>query len=567
MAAPVRFAITSRRVLAHVLLIGAMTAATARADTTQLECPAASINLQSDVHYINEPCELEGDIVLGGTATLVLLNTTLVVDGDILLSGNSRLIVNNAHLVLDNHFVFDHKIESRGSAQIHFIDSSLKTNVSSPGHSLASQYLAQEQSILFVQNSQVLMPDSWLLGDLRGRAAVHAVQSNFPSEIYPHEDATVILEGAATTSRVWLEFLNGSESLVEHLPNELAPFDWSFGRRTPGMTNVGYQIEIIQARPTVGVASHPGSRLTLRDTQAPVAIGYFLTDLNSPQHIVGLGPLSRDIVLDHQTRLFELDNANSFEFAWQIYTANPTVLQPEPVVVRQSMINEIAALERGRVAVDACLLQWAVVAAIGPGSKIEIAGSTINSQSIIAATDAVIHIDSSEIFGSLVEATDDAFILFSNVRFSPNICHALCLPACASLENGGFEGNRCNPFTPAGGESVFKAANRATIAALGLQPIDTPVTVGDTLNLRGDLFVFSGPGAQHTYSYKLRYRRMGASGTGTIVANGQGPKRGASLGVLNTSDLAAGAYVAILELHRDGEHLATTSREFTLVSP
>jgi hypothetical protein len=552
--------------MSHLVLTATMTAAPAYADTTQLKCPSGSVNLQSDIHYINDPCVLEGDIVLGGTATLVVMQTTLVVDGDILLSGGARLIVSRATLALDNHFVFDHRIESRGSAQIHFIESILKTNVSSPGHSLASQYVARDQAVLFVQTSGVLMPDSWLLGDLRGRAAIHAVESNFPSEIYPHEDATVILEGAATTSRVWLEFLNGSESLIEHLPDESVPFDWSFGRRTPGATNVGYQVEIIQATPTIGVASHPGSRVTLRDTQAPVAIGYFLTDLESPQHIAGLGPLSHDVVLEHQARLFELDNANIFEFAWQIYTANPSVLQPEPVVVRESMINEIAALERGRVAVDACLLQWAVIAAIGPDSRIEIAGSTINSQSIIAATDAFIHIDSSEIFGSLVEATDDAFLLFSNVRFSPNVCHALCLPACASMENGGFEGNRCNPFNPAGSASVFKAEGRATIAALGLRPIDAPVMLGDTLDFRGDLFTFTGPDVAHTYSYTLQYRQIGTSSTGTIVADGHGPKRDESLGVLNTSDLPAGTYVATLELQRDGEQLARVAREFRLVA-
>jgi hypothetical protein len=549
-----------------MVLTGTMTAATAHAATTQLKCPPGTVNLQSDIHYINEPCVLEGDIVLGGTATLVVTQTTLVVDGDILLSGGARLIVSRATLALDNHFVFDHRIESRGSAQIHFIESILKTNVSSPGHSLASQYLGQDQSVLFVQTSGVLMPDSWLLGDLRGRAAIHAVESNFPSEIYPHEDATVILEGAATTSRVWLEFLNGSASLIEHLPDESVPFNWSFGRRTPGATNVGYQVEIINAKPTIGIASHPGSRVTLRDTQAPVAIGYFLMDLESPQHVVGVGPLSRNVALEHQARLFELDNANIFEFAWQIYTASPTVPQPQPVIVQQSIINEIAALDRGRVAVDACLLQWAVIAAIGPGSKIEIAGSTINSQSIIAATDAVIHIDSSDIFGSLVEATDDAFILFSNVRFRPNVCHALCLPACASLQNGGFEGNRCNPFNPAGGASVFTTEDRATIAALGLQSIDATLTVGDTLDLRGDLFVFSGPGAPHTYSYTLRYHQAGTSHTGTIVANGVGPKRGESLGALDTSNLAPGTYSAILELYMDGKQLATATRQFSLVS-
>ena len=552
------------RLFALLLLLSLVTAGRAHAETTQLQCPSGSINLQKDIHYINQPCDFDGDLVLGGTATLVVLETTLVVDGDILLSGSARLIVTGATLTLDNHFVFDHRIESRDTAQIHFINSVLKTNVSSPGRSLGSQYIGRDRSVLVAQNSGVLMPDSWLLGDVLGSSTIHANGSNFPSEIYPHEGATIVLQGPAAQSRVWLEFLGGSEALIDRLPNELAPFDWSFGRNTPGMTNVGYQVEVIGAQPTIGVASHPRSRVTFRDTDAALAIGYFLTDLESPEHIVGVGPVSNTVVLDHQARRFELDNAKLFEFAWQIYTANPTAALVQPVVVYQSMVNEIGALERGLVTVDACVLQFAVLAAVGPGSKIEINNSVINSQSIIAATDAVIHIDSSEIFGSLVEANDSATILFSNVRFSPNICHALCLPSCGTALAGGR--NVCNPFNPPGETSVFKAGGRATIAALGLQPIEAPVAKGSTLDLRGDLFVYKGPDAPQTYTYTLRYKNIGTSAVGTIVANAKGPKRGQSLGILNTSTLAAGRYEAILELHHmDGALLGTVTRPFTLV--
>ena len=125
--------------------------------------------------------------------------------------------------------------------------------------------------------------------------------------------------------------------------------------------------------------------------------------------------------------------------------------------------------------------------------------------------------------------------------------------------------SRCNPFNPAGGTSVFKAGGRATIAALGLQPIEAPVSKRGTLDLRGDLFVYTGPDARHTYTYTLRYKKTGTATVGTIVANAQGPKRGESLGVLNTSTLATGRYQAILELHMDGSLLATVTRPFTLV--
>ena len=548
---------------AQVVLVATLAVPVANAQTTQLQCPTDSINLQSGIYYINQACEFDGDIVLGGTAMLAVLNN-LTVDGDILLSGNARLVVKGATLTIDNQNVFDHRIESRGNAQIHFVDSTLKTNASRPGHSLPTQFTGYDQSIMWVQNSKILQPDSWLLADLNDSAVVRLIESDFPSEIYPHESSTVVLEGSASRSRVWLEFLNGEQSVIDGLPNETVSFNWSFGRNTPGVTNVGYQVEIINAQPSIGVSSHPGSQVTLRDTQTELAIGYFLTDITAPQQISNIGPGSRDIVLNHQARRLELDNANIFEFGWQIYSANPTVAQVQPVAVYNSMINEIGTLQRGRISLDACVLQWALIAALGPGSRIELSRSTINSQSIVAATDAAIHIDASEIFGSVVEASDDASILFTNVEFKSNICHARCLPGCASVVIGGA--NRCNPFNPAGASSAFKAEHRARIAALGLRPIAASITVGNTLDLIGDLFVVAGPEAAHLYTYTLRYRQIGGSGGGIIVANAQGSKRDQSLGVLNTTALAPGNYAAILELHSDGLLVSSVARPFTLVS-
>jgi len=551
-------------VAAQVALIGTLTARPADAQTTQLRCPTSTVTLTSNIYFISEPCDFDGDIVLSGTATLAVLNN-LVVDGDILVSGSARLVVQGATLTIDNHYVFDHRIESRGSAQIHFVDSTLRTNVSSPGHSLATQYSGYDNSILYVQNSRILQPDSWLLGDLSDNAKVRILEADFPSEIYPHESATVVIEGAASQSRVWLEFLNGEHTSIEGVPNETVAFNWSFGRNTPNITNVGYQVEVINARPSIGISSHPGSQVTFKDTQTELAIGYFLSDITAPLQIANISPGSHDIVLNHQARRLELDNANIFEFGWQIYSANPTVAQIQPVTISNSLINEIGTLNRGKITVDACVLQWAVIAAIGPSSRIEIKNSTINSQSIIAATDATISIDSSEIFGSLVEASDDSSILFTNVQFKTNVCHARCLPGCANIIIGGA--NRCNPYNPAGGTSVFKAEHRATITALGITPIAAAVTVGNTLNLVGDFFVVAGPEVAHTYTYTLRYRQMLAGGAaGIIVANAQGTKSDESLGVLNTSALPAGNYAAFLDLYSDGVLQTSVARPFTLIA-
>ena len=133
----------------------------AQAEPTLLGCPPGNVILKAGLFLLNTPCTLKGDVVLSGDATLVVLQTTVVIDGNVLLDDTARLIVSNTRFTLDNHFVFEHRIESRGHAQIHFIDAALSTNLSSPGHSLASQYIARDKvvadSVKITHASQIIV--------------------------------------------------------------------------------------------------------------------------------------------------------------------------------------------------------------------------------------------------------------------------------------------------------------------------------------------------------------------------------------------------------------------------
>src|SRR5688572_3262109 len=50
------------RVVALVVVIGILSAPRADAQTQQLRCPTGSINLQSNIHVLNEACEFDGNI-------------------------------------------------------------------------------------------------------------------------------------------------------------------------------------------------------------------------------------------------------------------------------------------------------------------------------------------------------------------------------------------------------------------------------------------------------------------------------------------------------------------------
>ena len=64
----------------------------AQADPTLLGCPLGKVTLQAGIFLINTPCTLKVDVVLSGDATLVVLQTNLVIDGNVLLGDTARRI-------------------------------------------------------------------------------------------------------------------------------------------------------------------------------------------------------------------------------------------------------------------------------------------------------------------------------------------------------------------------------------------------------------------------------------------------------------------------------------------
>jgi hypothetical protein len=548
-----------------VLLAALCAAASARAQggAVPFGCPAGPIELLSGTSVQTGACTIRGDLTLGGNALLVIDRAHFVLDGNLSLRGDARLVVQASAFTIDQDAVLERRIEARDRARIDFVGSVVSTNRSTPGASFASQYLGYDQSVLRIVNSQILLPDSWLLADLHGNATVHTTQStNLPSEIYPHDAATVLIEGANADHRVWLEFVAGAKAVITEIPDAASPFSFAFGRETAGVVNVGYQVKVIGGIATFGLASHPGSDVTLSHNIGPVAIAYFVTDPNATEPLTGFHPGLRNATFTHQGRVLRLVEANLEGFAWQIYAASPGATTPGTVPIADSVLNEIAALGGGRVSVTNSVLQWAVIAALGPRSAIDITGSTINSQSIVAAEDAVIHIDSSDIFGSAVQARDDAVVLLTNTRLGRNVCHALCLPLCPSFANGG-----CNWFLDSGADMSLEAADRAMIVAAGIDAPAGAISIGANHAFTGDALAIVAPGATASLDYDLRWRNAGTGAGGVIATNGRGPKRGELLGTLATSGFAAGDYFAILALRIGGAPAVTVVRPFKLAAP
>lgn len=86
------------------------------------------------------------------------------------------------------------------------------------------------------------------------------------------------------------------------------PYTYSFGRDTGA--NVGFQVNIMNARIAIGVNVYPGSNVTVQDNIGPITIGYYFSDVMTPVTLSGFQPVGpANAVYSDQGRTFTLINA------------------------------------------------------------------------------------------------------------------------------------------------------------------------------------------------------------------------------------------------------------------
>jgi hypothetical protein len=136
------------------------------------------------------------------------------------------------------------------------------------------------------------------------------------------------------------------------------------------------------------------------------------------------------------------------------------------------------------------------------------------------------------------------------------------LPVCPS-----FGGGACNWFNDVGVLPAFEVRDSAKIVALAIDSQAASIPIGSRHAFTGDAFVEVAPIVSVAATYDLRYLSTATGAGARIVRDALAPKRGETLGTLDTTGLAAGDYYAILEL-RIGANLAgAVVRPFKLVAP
>jgi hypothetical protein len=494
-----------------------------------------------------DACVLQGDLNLRASASLMLFGKSYRIEGSISLRDSSTFWAFGGTLNIANRYVFEHSIRAMDSSSFSLQSLELVTNAGEIPTSLAANYIGTGRSRFKSTNVRINPFQSWLLATVSENATLETTDSkHVPNEIYPSGAATVRISGPNSESGVWLDFGPGSQALLDQLPSLDAPMNFSFGRNTPSLTNVGYQIDVVNGYAGIGVQSHPGSKVTVRQNRQFLMLNYFFEGDKPVPVMTGPKPgVRQTLSLTDSSRSLELIDALMFPFGWQVYATGNSAA---PVVFDGSVINELGSLAGGTMIARRCTFNLAVIASMGGGSHVRIMDSpSIESQSIVADGTGTIHISDSVIHGSLVQARGDSTILLTGNR---------------------LETNKRNPFNPPGAPVTFKVdpSSRAKIVVAGLRPIAAGALAPSTrYDVRGDAFIEGTGSASCTYS--LSYGKADDPARTPIATRLPCRKSGPDgnvLGSLDTSGIPPGAYVLDLSLEVQGVRLTRVTRSWVL---
>jgi hypothetical protein len=424
---------------------------------------------------------------------------------------------------------------------------------------LTSNYLGRGRSKLIVRDVSFDEKRSWLLASVADEASVETTNSAFlPTELYPDGSAHVRIEGHNSQHTVWLRFPKGSSATLEDLPAH-TPFSYSFGRGIPTSTGIDYLVEVVDGDATLSLEIHKDSDVLLRGNERPSTIGYFFEDVTVTQEVDGLVMGVQSGTYENGTGTLTLDQADLGPFAWQLYSENANITKDaaQSVIVRNSIVNEVASVTNGKIEVEDSTFEFATIMAAGPGSSVRVRRSIINSQTMNAQFDGELVVEESHVFGTYVQAVNQGRVLLLNNVLGNNVCHADCLPMCLPTE-----GTTCNPLN--GTEMQFAAHDDGIVVAAGIDGFTGPIMKGSMVAVNGDAFIVTAAEGA-SLPYDVSYIGLPSGLKTPIVTGAIGPVRGALLAQLSTSSLPAGDYAIVLDLYVGPSEVVSVQRPMQIV--
>jgi hypothetical protein len=431
-------------------------------DPQQPMTVSGSVTLYAD-------CTIGGDLTVTGSAALHFDYSgrnggRLVVNGNIIVQDHATLLIQGrsdrrAVFVVHNEFSQQHSMTSTDDSTIKLdhVEFHTQKSVDRNKGSVYMSYEARGRSSLEVTDSTLVVEEAWLLANVNDSAKVALTDvQGVPTEIYVHDSSVVRIIGNRTKTGVWLD-AGGTKGSLK-LPDTNGPFSWQIGAGT-GL-DVGWSLKVEDAQPGIGIEVKPASQLTIigNGTRAPVTgelkVAYYV--VNSRELLDGLkaGMQNRKI----NDRL-TLENVQLGPIAWQIYAGDSADL-----TIKSSTINEIGIFgQNAKVRVERSVLQLAVLAALGPGSSLEILDSEIWNQAVEVANKGRVSITDSKVYGTLFHARDSgSSISIKGGSFYENPAHC----TQGKMVNIATGQPKCNPFSTQG---LPRSAGTGKIACVGTE--------------------------------------------------------------------------------------------------
>ncbi len=430
-------------------LVAPLSTAALAADT----CPAIGISSSSGAINLTSNCQVVGDIILSGTASLTMTGAVLTVQGNIVLNDQAQLTVTNGGLTFPQTGFSQYAMSLNNSAHLTMNNSSFVTNGTFQNN-FTMVLDAYNTSVVDFESSILSTAGSWLLGNFHDQSQLTVNSStDLPTEIYPFDSAQISGSNSKFAG-LWLEFLpesNATVNVPQH--DRYGNFNFDFGK-SPGFN---YSVHLASSGARLGLNSHPNSNMTVNGSgtagtnDIDIVIGYYVENNTAKVSISGLN-VGSDVTrqFTDQMRTLSLNHVNLNPISWQVYVRQSNGF---PVTVSNSKINEIAAFTNGLVNISNSVLQIAVAGAVGPGSQMNITGTRIWSNEILALSGGKVSIAYSQINGNHISAAGTgSSISMSNVAEYKNGSLSLpCTPAPATGYTPNINGvPLCNPQNPLG---------------------------------------------------------------------------------------------------------------------
>lgn len=374
----------------------------------------------NEVDIISSDFYLYGDLYVMNEAELIISNTKLDISGNIYIIGNGKLTIENSEINILNAQDFHFYIMVVGSGQISFDGSVLSTN----GYS--THLYTRHSANVRIENSLLDSNQyAWLIAYFTENASLHVVDSEFPNEIVPHDNANIYVRNSNTLASaiaIWLNFHYGEHATLRGLKG---PFDYSNVNISPDDPDIdGIDYTIITENAHIYWLINPGYFTEIRIVDSAVALALFLHGYNG-KDFINLAP---SYFSDYQLPLYDFERAvfleNSSIVYWQLYLSGIGNEWAETYRILDSEINELIVFNETYVRISNSILGPAALGAVYTG-EISITDSTIKSLRIIGFDNAKITLEGCRLEGMPIIATNNAAIYLKNVELAKNVDNTL----------------------------------------------------------------------------------------------------------------------------------------------